>query len=96
MACKEDVHGQRGHKPLHDCFVPPQAELRVFKRYLDDCTVVLRNATTADILALAAELSTRMQPFLKIEVPSNRNHMATLFLYVHKRADFASSRKLLT
>ena len=95
MACKEDLHGEWGCEPLRECLVSPKAVILVFKRYIDDYTILLGNATDADVSALEAALSHRIQPFLKIELQSSRDDMKTLDMYVRKRPDFAESGKLL-
>ena len=78
IAYKEDLHRKLGNKPLHDRFVSPQAEIFVLERDIDDYTVVLGNTTDSDILVLTAERSTRIQPFLTIELQSSQNDMVTL------------------
>ena len=84
MAVKEDWLGLYGLQPLSDCFQSPDTQLALFRRHIDDYTIILLHATDADVQALYNELAQRIKSHLSIELQHNLNDMVTLDLHVRK------------
>lgn len=94
MAVIEDYHGLYGKRPLATCFDTPLADFEMFKRYLDDYTIILSGATDGDVRRLTSELNSRLAPYLSVDVIHSDTDMVTLDLYVRKQKGFCNSGKL--
>ena len=53
MAVKEDWLGLYGLQPLSSCFQSPDAQFALLKRYIDDYTILLLNASNKDVQCAA-------------------------------------------
>lgn len=103
LAWHEDLDGLAAHGPtlfnakgmaLKEC-VAPGVTIHLFRRLIDDYTIIVSNATHSDALALTRTVSGRLQPLgLEVNWQIHFESLPSLDLVIYKDVDFLDTGKL--
>ena len=96
MALIEDLHGEWEHAGESLASLLPQPEcLRLFRRLIDDYTIILSQVTAHQVQQFLRKLDERLAAFdLQVDWCVSTDECDTLDLHVYKPPDMASTGKL--